>query len=287
MLSNLKDDESTNMSTENVEIPNSSNYLQTRRRNQLVKSVGKSKHKVLIIGDSHAKKCAAELQHNLDLRYEVSGFIKPGPTTSEIIKTAKDEISTLKCNDDVILWGGSNDISRNNTKEARRNLSNFMNADKKVNIVLINSPHIHDLLLSSCVSNEVVKINRQLKKIVKLHANVELLEVELQRKHFTRHGQHLNYSGKELVSLELANIIPQLLNKVNTAPIHIIWKDDNLDDVNLDIRSKIAKPMGLCTNEDSPKSSNCDVDRTKGDNKTKVSVRPRKMPVTRSKDFLW
>jgi hypothetical protein len=220
MLSNLKDDESTNMSTKNVEIPNLSNYLQTRRRNQLVKSVGKSKHKVLIIGDSHAKKCAAELQHNLDLRYEVSGFIKPGPTTSEIIKTAEDEISTLKCND-VILWGGSNDISRNNTKEALRNLSNLMNANKKVNIVLINSPQIHDLLLSSCVSNEVVKFNRQLKKIVKLHANVELLEVELQRKHFTRHGQHLNYRSKELVSLELAKKIEQLLNKVNTAPIHI------------------------------------------------------------------
>ena len=143
------------------------------------------------------------------------------------------------------------------------------------------------IMLSSCVNNEVVKFNRQLKKIVKLHANVQLLEVELQRKHFTRHGQYLNYSGKELVSLELAKIIEQLLNKVNTAPIHIIWKDDNLDDVNLDIHSKTAKPMGLCINEDSPKSSNCDIDKTKSDNKTKVSVRLRKVPVTRSKDFLW
>jgi hypothetical protein len=142
-------------------------------------------------------------------------------------------------------------------------------------------------MFSSCVNNEVVKFNRQLKKIVKLHANVELLEVELQRKHFTGHGQYLNYSGKELVSLELAKIIEQLLNKVNTAPIHIIWKDDNLDDVNLGIHSKIAKPMGLCINEDSPKSSNCDIDKTKSDNKTKVSVRLRKVPVTRSKDFLW
>jgi hypothetical protein len=59
----------------------------------------------------------------------------------------------------VILWGGTNDISRNNTNEALKNLSNFMNANKKVNIILISSPLRHDLLLSSCVNNEVAKFN--------------------------------------------------------------------------------------------------------------------------------
>jgi hypothetical protein len=196
-------------------------------------------------------------------------------------------ISTLKCNDVVVLWGGANDISRNNTKEALKNLSNFINVNKKVNIVLINSLLRYDLVLSSCVNNEVVKFNRQLKKRLKLHANVELLEVELQRKHFTRHGKHLNYSGKDLVSLELAKSIEQLLNKVKAAPIQIQWKDDNLEDLNLDIHSKIVNPMGLCTNEEPPKSSKCDVGKTKSDNKTKASIRPRKVPVTRSNDFLW
>jgi hypothetical protein len=124
----------------------------------------------------------------------------------------------------VILWGGTSDISRNNTKEALKNLYNFINVNKKVNIVLIKSLIKYDLLLSFCVNNEVAKFNRQLKKIVKLHA----IEVELQRKHFTRHGQHLNYSCKELVSLELAKSIEQRLNEEKTAPIQIQWKDDNL-----------------------------------------------------------
>jgi hypothetical protein len=43
--------------------------------------------------------------------------------------------------------------------------------------------------------------------------------------------------------------------------------------------------MGHCTNEDSLKSSKCDAGKTKIDNKTKVSIRPRKVPVTRSFDF--
>jgi hypothetical protein len=131
-----------------------------------VKSVGISEHKVLIIGDSHAKKCATGLRHNLDRRYEVCGFIKPGARTSEIIKTAEEEVSTLKYKDIVILWGGANDIGRNDTKEALKNFSNFMDVNKKVNIVLINSLPRHDLLLSSCVNNEVAKFNMKLKKIV-------------------------------------------------------------------------------------------------------------------------
>jgi hypothetical protein len=72
-----------------------------------------------------------------------------------------------------------------------------------------------------------VKFNRQLKKIIKLNTNVDLIEVELQRKHFTRYGKHLNLSGKELVSFELAKKIEQKLAKVETTPIRIQWIEDS------------------------------------------------------------
>jgi hypothetical protein len=81
-----------------VKICNSGNYLQVRKKNQL----GKSEHKVMIIGDSHAKKCAAELRHNLDRSYEVCGFIKPGARSKEIINPAEEEVSSLKHKDVVI-----------------------------------------------------------------------------------------------------------------------------------------------------------------------------------------
>jgi hypothetical protein len=47
------------------------------------------------------------------------------------------------------------------------------------------------------------------------------MEVELQRQHFTRHGQHLNLIGKELVASELAKKIDQLLTKSETNPIQM------------------------------------------------------------------
>jgi hypothetical protein len=119
-----------------------------------------------------------------------------------------------------------------------------MNGNKaNISVVIINSLFRHDLLLSSCVNNEVAKLNRQLKKIVKLHPNLEL-----QRKHFTKYGQHLNYSGKKLVTLELAKSIEQFLNKTKTAPNQIQWKDDNTVDLNLDIH---VNPVGHCTSVDS------------------------------------
>jgi hypothetical protein len=121
-----------------------------------VKCVVKNKHRVLVIGNSHAKQCVTKLRYNLYLRYEVSVFIKPGSTMSEIIKTTENEIAILKCNDIVILWGGAIDINRRNTKEALRNLSKFYNASRLVKIVLISIPLRYDLLPSSCVNKEIV-----------------------------------------------------------------------------------------------------------------------------------
>jgi hypothetical protein len=50
---------------------------------------------VWIIGDSHVRKCAAQLRQTLDHRYEVMGFTKPGAQTNDIIKTVEEEIATF------------------------------------------------------------------------------------------------------------------------------------------------------------------------------------------------
>ena len=38
----------------------------------------KKKHKILFIGDSHARGIASEIQHNLDDDFEFQGIVKPG-----------------------------------------------------------------------------------------------------------------------------------------------------------------------------------------------------------------
>src|SRR5215510_451051 len=112
----------------------------------------------------------------------------------------------MSSEDFVIVWGGSN-IGRNNTKEALKFMSEFVTNHKELNIILINSPHRHDLLPKSCVNLEVVKFNRQLVKLMKPHAKVKVVELKLDRNHFTRHGLHLNSEGKYLVSLKVAQAL--------------------------------------------------------------------------------
>jgi hypothetical protein len=119
------------------------------RKTQLVKSLKMEKHEVLVIGDSHARKCVTLLQDNLGTNYEVSSCIKLGAQMNEITKTAKEEIKFMKFEDVVVVWGGANDINRNNMKEALKYVSKLVNENKGVNIVLLviqsNSCTIHTL----------------------------------------------------------------------------------------------------------------------------------------------
>jgi hypothetical protein len=127
LLHDLKDEEkSTNTVMKDVRTQNISNYSRIKKRSKNAENQMNYKHKVWIIGDSHVRKCAAELRQTLDCRYEVTGFTKPGALTSDIIKTVGEEIATFSSKDFVILWTGANDISKNVTKGPLKSLLKFM-----------------------------------------------------------------------------------------------------------------------------------------------------------------
>jgi len=79
-----------------------------------------------MIGDSHVRNCATELQHNLGVNYKVSSFVKPGARKNSIVNTARDEIKKFRREDVVVIWGGANDISKNNTKVSIKHVCNFV-----------------------------------------------------------------------------------------------------------------------------------------------------------------
>jgi len=141
LRTNLKEGRETS-STSNKKEGNSNigNHQKKIRKTRLVKSLKTEKLEVLVIGDSHARKYATLLQDNLGTNYEVSSFIKPGAQMNEITKTAKEEMKTMKCEDVVVVWGVANGIS-SNVKDALKYVSKFVNENKGVNIVLMNSPH--------------------------------------------------------------------------------------------------------------------------------------------------
>jgi len=57
----------------------------------------------------------------------------------------------------------------------------------------------------------------------------KLIDTNLERNHFTRHGLHLNFKGKNLVSQQLALIIEHIFKQEQRVPIYIPWKDPILN----------------------------------------------------------
>ena len=215
---------------------------QSLQKTQGNKKLERRWQRILLLGDSHARKCATDLQHNLGDDYEVTSFVKPAARMEEILSSTSENIKSLSDNDVLIVWGGSNDISRNNTKEVINQLCKFIKEKTTVNLVIMNTPLRHDLIPSSCVNNEVLKFNRLIEKRVKPYLNAKLFDLNLGRSYYTTHGQHLNSSGKELIANKLAILIKDVFAKKQLTPVQLPWKE-LLEETNQ--RQKITENLTL------------------------------------------
>ena len=249
ILHNLEANNETVSSTSNNKALVSTSERQTKaKRSRSTRKTIVPKHKIMILGDSHARRCADLVQDNLNSDYRVSSFIKPSAQMSEIVTSINKEVHSLTNNDVIIIWGGVKDIGRNNTAEAIDYVNKFLNDNTNKNIVLLNSPHRHDLISTSCVNKEVINYNRQLREARGLHPNVKLLEIKLDRHHFTRHGLHLNLIGKKFVSQEVAMIVKQIF-KPGKVPTSLekaaLLEENNLTTLepNIDDKAESTKPI--------------------------------------------
>jgi hypothetical protein len=127
-------------------------------------SIKPEKKKVIMIGDSHMRGHAKELSDYLGKDFEVSGTVMPGSRLDKITLLAKNEINALTKEDVVIIWGGSNDINKNETSIRLKHLNKFVSHRKNTNVLVLPASHRHDLLPSSCINSEIQTFNRKLCK---------------------------------------------------------------------------------------------------------------------------
>jgi hypothetical protein len=120
------------------------------------------------------------------------------------MKTIKDmasvKVQQLTKKDIVVLWGGSNDIARNNSLVGLRHILEFLINANHTNVILLTAPHRHDLITNSCVNKEVEAFNKKLHKKVERFKKAEIIDVVNERNCYMRHGQHLNSTGKDSMS---------------------------------------------------------------------------------------
>jgi hypothetical protein len=229
-----------------------------------VKCQDKPKHKIVLIGDSHARGCASKLQGKLDDNYEVLGYVKPGAGASVLTKTAQTEINGLTAEDTLIYWGGTYDIAKNNTSGGIKHIHHYLLENRHTNIIFTGAPHRYDLNESSIINEESRRYNEKLTNISSKYRHTSVMEMNLGREDFTRHGLHLRNSGRNKLLAALAEKIKTQQCKSNGGnPIGLTWKEDTLEESH---GEKHAPKTVL---------------------QTLPSKRQRKNPTTRSSDFLW
>jgi hypothetical protein len=149
------------------------------------------------MGDSHLRGCASKMIASLDDRCDVHGVVKPGSATGSLMETAKGDVDQLTMNDFLIVCSGMNDIDRNFPSIAFKNITNFIKSVNHTNILLICVPYRRDLEDYSHVNSKIKLLNSKLSKLAKIFKHVNIIEVDNNRFLFTKHGLHLNESGKK------------------------------------------------------------------------------------------
>jgi hypothetical protein len=134
--------------------------MKTRNKKEVVKK------KIILIGDSHIKGYASQLASHFDKKFVVMGIVMPGVRLQNIVKLWEQEVSSLTKDDIVILWGGSNDVAKNETTKGLNHLKKFTNMNRNTNILLITVPYRYDLTEFSCVNKEIKVFNRKMQKLL-------------------------------------------------------------------------------------------------------------------------
>ena len=125
------------------------------------KSQQKEKHRIIIVGDSHAQGSASNLKHNLNNSFGITRFVRPGADIDTLTSTIMEETKHLTINYILVFWGDANDGSKNNSQDGLKSLTKYVEVYSHTNIILMCVPHCHDLPEWSCVNDEV--------KVIKAH----------------------------------------------------------------------------------------------------------------------
>jgi hypothetical protein len=169
-------------------------------------------------------------------------------------------------------------------------IQRFVETNKHTNSILIEVPHRYDLIQDACVNKEVEKYNSRIWKHMKVHENAEVMKVNLDRRGFTKHGQHMNAMGKELMAKRIVEAKKHILKICKKTTIGMKWKEDPSKDNQGPGEAKNGVGEGRDATENQNDSVQAEDNNSRQKEKETVGTASRrslKIPVTRRDDFLW
>jgi hypothetical protein len=228
-----------------------------------------TKHRIILIGDSHFRGYGCELTSLLGKNYEIHNVVKAGSSTSKLINSAKAEISKLSCEDLIVIGRGTNDYDLNEFSLVCRYIFNFLQLNKHTKVAVMNIPFRHDLANSDLVNSCINKLNKKIKKTIKAFPHANMLGIDNSNKLFTNHGLQRNKLGKRSATHSLALFIQSFFEQKTQIPITLGWHNEVHD------TSTLRRQ-----NEDHDINSFCEDNVANAP--TRNSRRNKRIPVTRS-----
>jgi hypothetical protein len=243
----------------------------------------KIQNKIILIGDSHIRGLTSELKNHLGREYSISSTLMPGAGLQNITNLSKNEVTTLTKSDTVIVCGGSNDVNRNESQAGLNSLENFVNLRTNSKVLILPLPHRHDLTYDSCVNKEIQSFNRKLHKVMKNKEMAKILNYDITREGFTRHGQHLNSAGKSKLAHHIVHHLTRTSITNDTEPIPMKWNTTSSDLTPSGTEATgLNKEISDLNSEE--KKENQPITHNQS---TRSLNRRKKSPPARSQDFLW
>ena len=77
------------------------------------------------------------------------------------------------------------------------------------------------------MSKEIKVFNRKLKRIMR-YDHTETMDMSANRDHYTKHGRHMNKTGKDWFTSKTADTINKLYANRKLAPITLEWKESSV-----------------------------------------------------------
>lgn len=188
-------------------------------KHQQSKKIKQYHGKVELYTDSHGRGLSVNLCDSLrDL--SVIGNIKPGACMDSVLKDCEKNSFNLSTNDAVVLFGGSNDVSKNKGQNVSDVLKQKLPNLTRTNVIVIDIPMRHDLCSWSCVNKEVKSTNVKIREVCKHFKNVTLVSTtDFDRNMFSKHGQHLNREGKTMLTAKISDVISKVTKKRECIPL--------------------------------------------------------------------
>lgn len=202
ILANMEEQENSEENVTNLEV------------NKKPKMSKRKTRRVLILSDSHGRGYSKELGSVLKENFEVTSIIKPNAKIKEVTSSVQELTKNFSEDDSIIILGGTNDISNSNKSEICSAIESVLPHSKRMKVVLSAIPTRYD---KPNLNPEILITNNKILSVVNRHGDcnkkniaINFCSERLERKHFTRHGLHMNAKGKSIMCKRYCELILQL-----------------------------------------------------------------------------